>query len=326
MRLCAPGLNATPGAHRRLIAMNGIAAYGALILMSFAGVPSPAQQEVVSTQVLVTAESKRPAEIAVSAVTVKVDNRNQPVKAWAPLDPAKTQVAVLMDQGLRLSVGRELDTLRDFVKSLPEGLEVMVGAMQYGSVRAEQTFTTDHNAAAASLRLPVGSPAVSGSPYLCLSDFVQKWPESSAGGMGQKARIVLMITNGVDPYNGSTSVMNQDSPYVKTAVRDAQRAGVAVYSIYYGDAGFRGSQASLSGQGYLAQVADATGGSLFYQGSRSPVSMEPFLEQFKGDLAQSYVATFDVPSDRKHDLVRVKVSAEGAKVRAPEAVRPGNRE
>ena len=87
---------------------------------------------------------------------------------------------------------------------------------------------------------------MSASPYFCLSEFAKNWPGTpvearrnpeALDAMGpaaagtRKARFVLMITNGVDPYNGSTSILNQDSPYVATAVRDAQRAGAAVYSI-----------------------------------------------------------------------------------------------
>lgn len=298
----------------------------ALLIPSFLGMPLLAQQEMVPTQVLVTVDGKSPAELPASAITVSVNDHKQPLTGWATLDPAKTQVAVLMDQGLRLSVGRELDTLRKFITSLPDGMEVMVGAMEHGAVRADQTFTTNHEAAAASVRIPQGLAGASASPYLCLSDFAKKWPEGSMSGAGAKARIVLMITNGVDPYNGSTSLMNQDSPYVEAAVRDAQRAGVAVYSIYYGDAGIGGAQASLSGQSYLSQIAEGTGGKLFYQGMRNPVSIEPFLQEFKQILSQSYIATFDAPADSRHDLARVKVSAKGAKVRAPEEVHPGNRE
>src|ERR1019366_7389880 len=40
-----------------------------------------------------------------------------------------------------------------------------------------------------------------------------------------KARFILMLTNGVDPYNGSTSIMNQGSAYVDNAIADAQRRG-----------------------------------------------------------------------------------------------------
>jgi hypothetical protein len=135
----------------------------------------------------------------------------------------------------------------------------------------------------------------------------------------------MMLTNGVDPYNGSVSPMNQNSPYVDSAVRDAQRAGIAVYSIYYGDSGFGGGAASFSGQSYLSQVAEATGGRCYTQGTGNPVSLAPFLKQFKDSIAETYVATFTAPGGT--DLVRVKLSASlpNTKLRAPEQVRPGTR-
>lgn len=298
----------------------------AVLLALFTAVPTYAQQESLPTQALVTLEGKSAANVDLGAVTLSVNDHKQPLTDLRRLDPARTQVALLMDSGLRWSVGRELDELRRFITGLPDGVEVLVGSMQYGSVRADQPFTTDHAAGAKAIHLPQGLPGGSASPYLCLSDFVKKWPEGTRAGNQGKARIVLMITNGVDPYNGSTSIMNQDSPYVRAAVTDAQRAGVAVYSIYYGGAGIGGAQASLSGQSYLSQVASGTGGRLFYEGTRSPVSMRPFLDQFTKLLGQMYVATFNAPVDSRRDLVPIKVSAPGAKVQAPEAVRPGNRE
>jgi hypothetical protein len=144
-----------------------------------------------------------------------------------------------------------------------------------------------------------------------------------------KARFVLMISNGVDPYNGSTSVMNQDSPYVESAVKDAQRAGVAVYSIYYTDAGIRGPSASLSGQSYLAQVAEATGGMNYFEGTGNPVSMTPFLADFQHALANTYIAGFEAPAgkDPSRELVRIKLtSSTKSKLHSPEEVRPGNLE
>ena len=143
-------------------------------------------------------------------------------------------------------------------------------------------FTTDRAAAAQSLRLPMGIRGASASPYFCLSDFVKNWPsnaENQSGPQSQqpthKARIVLMITNGVDPYNGSTNITNQNSPYVATAVTDAQRAGVPVYSIYYNEVGFGRGRGSFSGQSYLPQVAQGTGGATYYQGTGNPVSLAP---------------------------------------------------
>lgn len=299
----------------------------AVLFASLAAVPTYAQKEAVLTQALVTVEGKAHGDVNLGALTLSVNDHKQPLTDFKLVDPANTQVALLMDSGLRLSVGRELDDLREFIRSLPDGVEVMVGSMQNGSVRADQPFTTNREAAAQALHLPQGVAGGSASPYLCLSDFVKKWPEGARAGEQSKARIVLMISNGVDPYNGSTSIMNQDSPYVAAAVTDAQRAGVTVYSIYYGDAGIRGPQASLSGQSYLEQLGHGTGGRLFYEGNRSPVSMKPFLDEFRKLLGATYIASFLVgPADSRNQLVRVKLSGAGMKVHAPEAVRPGNRE
>jgi hypothetical protein len=132
-----------------------------------------------------------------------------------------------------------------------------------------------------------------------------------------------MITNGVDPYNGSTSIMNQNSPYVDAAVKDAQRAGVAVYSMYYSDAGMRGGRTSFSGQSYLAQIAQGTGGTAYYQGVGNPVSMAPYLKQFEKAISETYVASFVAPAGR--GLVQLKVSTKLPKTKlyAPSYVNPG---
>ncbi len=266
--------------------------------------------------------------------TVAVNDRSQPLSAWEPVAPASAQVALLIDDGLRESVARELENLRYFVRTLAPGVEVLVGYMQYGHVVAAQPFTTDHALAASTLHLPDGLPGMSASPYLCLSDFVKNWPESGASSSSSspgpstqhKARFILMLTNGVDPYNGSTSVMNQGSPYVDNAIADAQRAGVAVYAIYFGDAGISGNSADSSGQNYLSQITQATGGVNLWEGVGNPVSTAPFLSKFQSALAETYIATFNAPlgNNPERDLVRVKFTAAKTKLHAPEKVRPGN--
>jgi hypothetical protein len=309
------------------------------MLFSFAvllGLAAQAQQEgPVPTQVLVNVDTKSTPPTA-SALTVQVNDHKEPLTAWEPVAPSNSQVAILIDDGLRETVGRELDNLRKFVRGLPPGVEVMVGFMQYGRVVADQPFTADHELAASSFHLPEGMPGMSASPYLCLSDFVKRWPGTTsasavdAAGMpaARKARFVLMLTNGVDPYNGSTSVMNQDSPYVKQAITDSQRAGVTVYAIYFGDAGMRGMSADNSGQSYLAELTQATGGVSLWEGVGNPVSMTPFLGQFQKAIAETYVATFTAPmgNNPQKDLVHIKFSAPKTKLHAPEEVRPGNQE
>lgn len=298
----------------------------ALTLLTATAFTAQAQQEgPIPTQALVEISSKNAAAPTANDLTVKVNNRALELTSLAPVPADGAQVAILIDDGLRISVGRELNNLRSFIKGLRPGTEIFIGYMQNGRVIPGQNFTTNYDAAAQSLRMPVGSPGLSASPYFCLSDFVKRWPHDPNSGATPKARFVLMITNGVDLYNGSTSIMNQNSPYVEAAVRDAQRAGVVVYSMYYGDAGIRGGRSSFSGQSYLAQVAEGTGGTAYYQGMGNPVSMEPYLKQFQKAISETYVATFPAPGGK--DLVQLKVSTKlpKTKVHAPQQVRPGTR-
>ena len=308
------------------------------LLLAFAltlALAAHAQQEgLVPTQALVNVDAKSTPPAGPSVLTVAVNDRKQPLTAWEPVAPANEQVALLIDDGLRESVGRELDSLRTFVRTLAPGVEVLVGYMQYGHVVAAQPFTADHELAASTLHLPSGMPGMSASPYICLSDFVRNWPgsgpSSSSSSPGpslrHKARFILMLSNGVDPYNGSTSIMNQGSPYVDKAIVDAERAGVTVYAIYFGNAGMAGWGVNNSGQNYLNQIAQATGGVNLWQGMGNPVSTAPFLQQFQHSIAETYIATFNAPlgNNPARDLVRVKFTAAKTKLHAPEQVRPGN--
>jgi hypothetical protein len=191
--------------------------------------------------------------------------------------------------------------------------------MQNGTVRSAG-FSANHEELASQLRIPLSIGGAASSPYFSLSEFVKQWPSNKVG-----PRIVLLITNGVDPYNGRPSVMNQDSPYVQTAQEDAQRAGVAVYSIYYPDAGMRGG--SFSGQSYLAQIGEATGGQSFYMGSIPPVSFKPYLEQFRKAILDSYAVTFKASATReKRDTltpIKLTTTQQGVKIIAPQSVHPG---
>jgi hypothetical protein len=304
-----------------------------LTLFALALPAAYAQQEgATPTQALVSIDSRNPATPTAKDVTVKVDNRVTPLLNLASVPPNGAQVALLIDDGLRTVIGGEMNNIRAFLNNLPQGTEVYIGYMQNGRVVSAGDltgFTTDRAAAGQGLRLPMGLRGASASPYFCLSDFVKNWPPSAEGQPtpqqqpAHKARIVLMITNGVDPYNGSTSITNQDSPYVSAAVTDAQRAGVPVYSIYYNDAGFRGGRGSFSGQSYLQQMAQGTGGTAYYQGTGSPVSLAPFLKQFQTAIADTFVATFPVDGNKKMVSLKLSTTLPKTKLNAPDQVRPG---
>jgi len=276
----------------------------------------------VETHATISVEAKQPPQLDPAMIKVEVNGHQTPLTGLARVRPASAQVAILIDDGLRTSFSNQLGDLRQFITSLPPGVQVLVGYMRSGSVDAPDGFSTDHEAVAAQLHVPLASPGISGSPYFCLSDFSKKWPSRDPA-----ARFVLMLTNGVDLYNGSTSVMNQDSPYVEAAQNDATRAGVVVYAIAYGDAGIRGGSAAFSGQNYLQQVAEATGGRSLYNGSLNPVTLRPYLAEFGSAIAESYTATFMASAnhEKANTLTRLKITTSQPKLKlhAPEAVHPG---
>jgi hypothetical protein len=276
----------------------------------------------VPTQTTISVESKQPVTLDPTMVKVQVNGRVTPLTGLTPIRPANAQIAILIDDGLRSSFGNQVSDLKKFVAALPPGVQVLVGYMRNGSVDAQEGFSADHAAVAAAIRVPLAAPGISASPYFCLSDFAKKWPSNQRG-----QRFVLLLSNGVDPYNGSTSIMNQNSPYVQDAQDDAQRAGIAVYAIAYNDAGMRGGREQFSGQSYLGQVADATGGLSLYNGNGNPVSLGPYLETFRAAIAESYTATFmaSASNEKPNTLARLKVTTSQPKVKvhAPDAVHPG---
>jgi hypothetical protein len=279
------------------------------------------QEGPVPTTALINVESKNPVQLDPHALNLQVNGRDTPINSLHSAGSGNFEVAILIDDGLRSSFGQQLRELSAFINSLPPNGKVLVGYMQNGTVRSSGHFTADHQEISDDLRVTMGVPGSSASPYFCLSDFVKKWPSQQPA-----ARFVMMLTNGVDPYNGSTSITNQDSPYVDAAQNDAQRAGVAVYSIYFPNAGFRGGRGSFSGQSYLQQVGDATGGMLFNNGTIPPVSIAPYLDQFSRAINSSYELGFmAVANGKGNSLTRIKVKSnqQGVKIRAPQAVRPG---
>jgi hypothetical protein len=277
----------------------------------------------VPTTALITITTKQDQQLDPKQLHLRVNRRDSPITAVQPIVPEHAQVAILVDDGLRNNFALQLKELEHFINSLPPGTEALLGFMQNGTVRTKG-FTTNHEALVGDLRIPLSIPGVNASPYFSLDSLVKNWPSQRRG-----PRMVLMLTNGVDPYNGRPSVMNQDSPYVQTAQDDAQRAGVAVYSIYFPNAGFgnRRGAAVFSGQNYLSQVAEATGGISFNQGTIPPVSIGPYLDQFRKAMLDSYTVSFQATPNQQHpnDLIQIQLKTEqaGVKIVAPNSVHPG---
>jgi hypothetical protein len=308
------------------------------LLFAFAlpfGLAAHAQQAgPVPTQVLVNVDAKATPPASASALTVSVNDKKEPLTAWGPVTPANAQVVLLIDDGLSpTTIGKELDNLRSFVRSLPAGVQITVGYMHNNKVSAFP-LTADHELAASKLHPPQGMAGLDSNPYVSISFLVKNWaglaapppsttPATSSPG---KARFILMLTDGVDPHYNNDVGIQQESPFVDAAIEDAQRAGVSINEIYISNGG------GATGGTYLSRITELTGGTNYWEGttgtahSRNPVSTAPFLQQFQRSIAQTYIATFNAPAinNPQHDLVRVKFTAAKTKLRAPEQVRPGN--
>jgi len=292
------------------------------------GLPLYAQQGGVSAQTVVTVmpkDGKSATNVSRENIQVTTDRKPGTVTDWVPLrgDRSGLELVVLIDDSLRTGVGSQISSLKSFINHLPEGTEVGIAYMQNGQARFLQNLTPDHRMAAQALRLPQGIPGGNASPYFCLSDLAKHWPSANP----DNRREVLMVTDGVDPYNGRR--FDPEDPYVQASIRDSQKAGLIVYSIYSRDAGhFDRGFAAFGGQNYLDMVAHATGGKAFYIGTGNPVAFEPFLDELNTRLMNQYELGFLAQPGHKPQLQALKVKSDlpRTEVSAPENVLVGGQE
>ena len=174
-------------------------------------------------------------------------------------------LAVLIQDDLVSRVGNELRETGEFIRTLPAGSSVMVAYVRAGSLQVRQPFTTDLDAAARALRIPVGSTSASPyNPYVQLRDAVKLFP---AGGENRGA--VLLVSDGLDTSRGFDFSSSVDSIDLNRAVREAKNRGVSVYTFYAPSVGLTSwnRRAVSFGQSALQRVADETGGRAFFQGT-----------------------------------------------------------
>jgi len=258
---------------------------------------------------LVTVEARHGSNVPVinrEDVMVYEGHDRDKVTDWVPAqgDHAGLELFVLLDDGSSISLGSQLEDLRQFITSQPASTKVGVAYMQDGSARIEQNLTSEHDRAAKALRLPVGMSGINGSPYFSLSDLIKKWPESTA------RREVLMVSDGIDRYYGSGDLQD---PYLAEAIENVQRAGIVVFAIYTPGVGHYGHSywQTYWGQLYLAQVADETGGESYYIGfTGAPVTFVPYLDDLAHRLTRQYLLTFIAKPQKKNGLQRVKITTE----------------
>jgi hypothetical protein len=210
-------------------------------------------------------------------------------KAPKPLNAARVakpvKIAILIQDDLVSHVSNELGITRDFIQSLPEGSEVMVGYIRSGSLQVRQPFTTDLGKAAGSLRILVSSTSVSPyNPYVEVLEALRKFDSN-----GKNANVVLLVSDGLDVSRGFDSASVLNSIDMERAIAEAKRRDVSIYSFYAPSVGLtqRNSLAASWGQSSLNKIAHETGGKAFFQGITDFVTFNSYFERFIRALNQT---------------------------------------
>ena len=281
----------------------------------------PAQQQnpsaTVPIRAVVTVMGKNftePPKVTRDDVQVYDGKDKLTVSEWTPAqgDRGALDFAVVIDEETSTDLGLQLNDIKDFIKETPSGARVAVFYASNGTVTIAHDFTTDHEAAANSVRMPLGMVGAYASDYLSMIDLMKRWPSSGA------RREMLLVADGIDRFRGDIP----ESPDLDSAIERAQKSGFIIHTIYARGVGFAGRnffRVNL-GQSNLAKLADETGGESFFQGFQTPIAFAPFLKQLIFVLNNQYLVTALDKPGKKPSLRRIRVRTEvaGAEISAPE--------
>jgi hypothetical protein len=261
----------------------------------------------VPVHVVVTVEPRHGSSVPVinrEDVMVYQGHDRAKVTDWLPLqgEHAGLQLFILIDDAANTSLGSQLEDIRQFINVQPSTTAIGVAYMRNGTADILQNPTNDHAQAAKVLRLPLGDAGASGSAYFSLVDLIKRWPE------GPVRREILMVSDGIDRFGGG----GPSNPYVDSAIEEAQRAGVVIYSIYTPGVGHYGHSFWRMnwGQSYLSQISDETGGESYYLGFGAPVSFAPYLDDLNRRLTRQYLLTFLAKPEKKAGFQQFKLRTE----------------
>lgn len=256
---------------------------------------------------VVTAEGrqgKNPPVLNEADILAFHNNQRLPISSLTPArgDHAALDLFILVDDDASaMSLGTQLNSLRQFVVAQPATTSVGIAYARNGTAQITQAPTPDRGNAAKALRLPMNSSEASASPFLSLSDLIKKWPA------GPARREVLLVSSGIDPLGGEPM-----DPYLDAAVEHAQRAGIVVYALYTPAAGHGGhSYWRIEwGQNHLAQIAEETGGESYMLGFQPLVSFAPYLRDLADHLTNQYLVTILTAPGTKGEYQRIRLATE----------------
>ena len=200
-------------------------------------------------------------------------------------------LAILFQDDLVSSVAVEIKNMANFIRNEPGGDRAMVAYIRPGSLEVRRKFTNELDKAAQSIRAPQSlASAGAYNPYVEIIEGLRRFDSQP---MGRRAMIV--VSDGIDVARGVDSSTPSQSLDLQRAISEAQRRGVAIYSIFAPPAAATMAGLTLNGQSCLQRLSDETGGRAFFQGSAAPVSFDPFLKEIdqllKLQIAYTYLST-----------------------------------
>jgi hypothetical protein len=232
--------------------------------------PCVAQTPVVSSHsavavvvvTVLTKNFKDPASLVQKEdIIVREGRVRKKVIDWIPArgDHASLQLAIVVDDSSRKSVGNQLEDLKKFILAQPATTDIGVYYCLGSSIRPATQISSDHHAAANALRLPLGSFGNLASSYSAVSELIDGWPVTMA------RREILFLTPGFDVIHHELY-----SSDMRAAVEQAQRAGILVHPILVSSVGQLGQFSEIA-RSNLDELASETGGAPLVGALTSPL-------------------------------------------------------
>src|SRR5215468_977684 len=187
-------------------------------------------------------------------------------------------IAILIQDDLTSQVANEIGVTREFIRSLPEGSRVMVAYITSGDLQVRQSFTTDLDKAAKSLRIPVASTSASSfNPYIEVIEALKKFDSKD------QHNAVLLISDGLDTSRGFDSTAAGHTLDIDRTIKEANRRRVSIFSFYAPSVGLTSVNhlAASYGQSSLNRVSDKTGGRAFFQGTTGFVTFDSYFDRLR---------------------------------------------
>jgi hypothetical protein len=212
------------------------------------------------------------------------DNDQRRLQGVEPLN-----IAILIQDDLVPQVSNEIGVTRDFIRSLPQGSQVMVGYITAGTLQVRQPFTTDLEKAARSLRIPRASTSSSPfNPYVEVVEALKKFESN-----GTNANAILLISDGLDTSRGFDSTAAGHTVDIDRAIKEANRRHVSVFSFYAPSVGLTSHSriAASYGQSSLNRLSHETGGRAFFQGTNGFVTFNSYFDRLRETLNRQYAIT-----------------------------------